>query len=316
MEDKLEGRKKISILAACYNEEENVIVLCERIRNVFSQLPSYDWELVFIDNASVDATVDCIKKEIQKDKHIRLIINARNFGVIRSGFYGLTQCYGDAVVPMASDLQDPPEIILEFVKKWEEGYKIVVGVKNKSRESPFMFVVRKFFYNLMSKMSDSEQIKNFTGFGLYDKKFMDILRNIEDPYPYFRGLVAELGFERAEVEFVQPQRERGKSSYNFYRLYDTAMLGFVNHSKIPLRLASFIGFITAVLSLVAAVVYFIYKLIYWDTFSAGTAPLVIGLFFFSAVQLFFIGIIGEYVGAIHTQVRKRPLVVEKERVNF
>lgn len=308
--------KKISILTACYNEEENVQILCERIRKVMQGLTDYEYEHIFIDNASTDNTVDLIKKEIANDKHIKLIVNVRNFGHIRSPFYGLTQSYGDAVICMASDLQDPPEKIPEFVAQWEKGYKVVVGVKKKSKENFLIFAMRKIYYNMLAKMSETEQIKNFTGFGLYDKRFVDEIRKIEDPYPYFRGLVSELGFERAEVVFTQPKREKGKTSNNFYTLFDLAMLGFVNHSKLPLRLASFIGFGTAILSLLAALIYLIYKLVFWDSFSAGQAPLVIGLFFFSAVQLFFIGIIGEYVGAIHTQVRKRPLVVEKERINF
>lgn len=309
-------KKKISIITACYNEEENVAILCERIRKVMQTLPQYDYEHIFIDNASKDRTVELIRKEIEKDSHIRCIVNARNFGHIRSPFHGMCQCYGDAVIVMASDLQDPPETIPELVARWEEGYKVVIGVKNQSKENPLMFGLRKLFYNLLAKASETEQVKNFTGFGLYDRQFMDVLRGIDDPYPYFRGLVAELGFERAEVPFVQPKRERGRTHNNFYTLYDVAMLGFVNHSKLPLRLASFLGFGTAIVSLIVAIAYFIYKLVYWDSFSVGTAPLVIGLFFFSAVQLFFIGIIGEYVGAIHTQVRKRPLVIEKERINF
>ncbi|MDE7149096.1 MAG: glycosyltransferase family 2 protein [Bacteroidales bacterium] len=309
--------KKISIITACYNEEENVSVLCERIRAVMKTLPQYDYEHVFIDNASKDHTVERIREEIAKDpQHIRCIVNARNFGHIRSPFHGMCQCYGDAVIAMASDLQDPPETIPALVEKWEAGYKVVIGVKNQSKENPLMFAVRKLFYNLLAKASETEQVKNFTGFGLYDKQFMDVLRTIDDPYPYFRGLVAELGFERAEVPFVQPKRERGKTHNNFYTLYDMAMLGFVNHSKLPLRLASFLGFGTAIVSLLVAIVYFIYKLVFWEEFSVGQAPMVIGLFFFSAVQLFFIGVIGEYVGAIHTQVRKRPLVIEKERINF
>ena len=309
-------KKKISIITPCYNEEANVAILCGRIRAVMQTLPQYDYEHIFIDNASKDRTVELIRQEIAADPHIRCIVNARNFGHIRSPFHGMCQCYGDAVVVMASDLQDPPETIPELVARWEEGYKVVIGVKNQSKENPLMFGLRKLFYNLLAKASETEQVKNFTGFGLYDRQFMDVLRGIDDPYPYFRGLVAELGFERAEVPFVQPKRERGRTHNNFYTLYDMAMLGFVNHSKLPLRLASFLGFGTAIVSLLVAIVYLIYKLVYWDSFSVGQAPLVIGLFFFSAVQLFFIGIIGEYVGAIHTQVRKRPLVIEKERINF
>lgn len=308
--------KKITILTPCYNEEENVAILCEKIREVMRSLPQYDYEHVFIDNASKDRTVALIRQEIEADKHIRCIVNARNFGHIRSPFHGMRQCYGDAVICMASDLQDSPETIPALIAEWEKGHKVVIGVKNQSKESRLMFGIRKLFYNLIAKMSEVEQVKNFTGFGLYDKKFIDVIRDIDDPYPYFRGLVSELGFDMATVNFVQPRRERGKTKNNFYTLYDMAMLGFVNYSKVPLRLACFVGMGVAALSLLVALIYFIYKLIYWDTFSAGQAPLVIGLFFFSAVQLFFIGIIGEYVGAVHTQVRKRPLVIEKERINF
>lgn len=309
-------QKKISILTPCFNESENVDLLCEKIRETLAQLPNYDYEHVFIDNASTDDTVAKIKAQIATDKHIKLIVNARNFGHVRSPFHGIKQCYGDAVILMASDLQDPPEKIIDFVKKWEEGYKIVVGVKTKSNENKLMYNIRKLFYGLISKFSETEQIKQFTGFGLYDKTFIDVLRQIEDPYPYFRGLVSELGFERAEVEFVQPRRERGKTKNNFYTLYDMAILGFVSHSKLPLRLAIFIGLSVAILSLLVAFGYLIYKLLFWHSFELGMAPLVIGLFFFSSVQLFFIGIIGEYIGSIHTQVRKRPLVIEKERINF
>ena len=308
--------KKITILTPCYNEEENVAILCEKIREVMRSLPQYDYEHVFIDNASKDRTVALIRKEIEADKHIRCIVNARNFGHIRSPFHGMRQCYGDAVICMASDLQDPPETIPALIAEWEKGHKVVIGVKNQSKENRLMFGIRKLFYNLIARMSEVEQVKNFTGFGLYDRQFVDVLREIDDPYPYFRGLVSELGFDMATVNFVQPRRERGKTKNNFYTLYDMAMLGFVNYSKVPLRLACFVGMGVAVVSLLVALIYFIYKLIYWDTFSAGQAPLVIGLFFFSAVQLFFIGIIGEYVGAVHTQVRKRPLVIEKERINF
>lgn len=312
----MENRKCISIITACYNEEENVPILCDRIRKVMQGLPQYDYEHIFIDNASKDRTVELIRKEIESDKHIRCIVNARNFGHIRSPFYGIRQCYGDAVIAMSSDLQDPPEKIPELVAKWEEGYKVVIGVKNQSKENPIMFGIRKLFYNLIAKMSDVEQVKNFTGFGLYDRKFVDVIRQVDDPYPYFRGLVSELGFDMATVDFVQPRREHGKTKNNFYTLYDMAMLGFVNYSKVPLRLATFVGFGVAILSFLVALVYLIYKLVFWDSFQAGQAPLVIGLFFFASVQLIFIGIVGEYVGAIHTQVRKRPLVIEKERINF
>jgi glycosyltransferase involved in cell wall biosynthesis len=258
-----------------------------------------------------------LKEIAKKDKNVKIIVNARNFGHIRSPYYGMLQCTGDCVIPLVADLQDPPEMIPQLLAKWEEGYSIITCVKNKSRENPIMFLLRKMFYNTLARFSETEQVKNFTGFGLYDKKFIDILRNdVDDPYPYFRGLIGELGFNRTELTYIQPKRAHGKTKNNFYTLYDMAMLGFVNHSKLPLRMASFIGFGVAIISLLVAFVYLVYKLIYWDSFSAGTAPLVIGLFFFSSVQLFFIGIIGEYIGSIHTQVKKRPLVIEKERVNF
>ncbi|MEG1572474.1 MAG: glycosyltransferase family 2 protein [Bacteroidales bacterium] len=308
--------KKISILSPCFNEEENVVELYKQVKAQFDILPEYEYELLFIDNASTDHTVEILRQLAAKDKNVKLILNAKNAGHIRSPYYGLLQLHGDAVITLVSDLQDPPEMIPTFIKKWEEGYKIVIGIKNKSKENPFMFLARKLFYKVIARFSDTEHISNFTGFGLYDQSFIEILRTIDDPYPYFRGMIAEMGYNRYDVPYTQPSRKNGKSKNNFYTLYDIGMLGFVNHSKLPLRLASFIGFGVAMLSLLVAIAYFVYKLIFWDEFSIGTAPLVIGLFFFSSIQLFFIGIIGEYIGAIHTQVRKRPLVIEKERVNF
>ncbi|MDR3047262.1 MAG: glycosyltransferase family 2 protein [Bacteroidales bacterium] len=309
--------KKITVLTACFNEEENVEILYNEVKKQFDILPQYEYEHLFIDNASTDNTVKILKTIASEDKKVKIIVNARNFGHIRSPFYGMQHAFGDAVISMVADLQDPPELIPQLLQKWEEGFKIVCAVKDKSKENPLMFMLRKTYYTMLDKFSEgSHQIKNFTGFGLYDKKFIDILRTIEDPYPYFRGLISELGFDYTTVTYVQPRRLHGKTKNNFYTLYDIGMLGFVNHSKLPLRMASFIGFTVAVISIIVALVYFVFKLIYWYEFSAGTAPLVIGLFFFSSVQLFFIGIIGEYVGAIHTQVRKRPLVVERERVNF
>jgi glycosyltransferase involved in cell wall biosynthesis len=243
-------------------------------------------------------------------------VNIRNFGHIRSPYYGILQANGDAVILVVADLQDPPKMIATFLEKWEEGYKIVIGTKNKSKENKIMFFIRKLFYKAISRISETEQVKNFTGFGLYDKTFIDILRTIDEPYPYFRGLITELGFGRIEIPYTQPKREKGKTNNNFYTLYDIAMLGFINYSKLPLRLSSFIGFAVSLLSFLIALGYLFAKLIFWSTFSIGVAPLVIGLFFFGGVQLFFLGIIGEYIGAIFTQVKKRPLVVEKERINF
>jgi glycosyltransferase involved in cell wall biosynthesis len=278
--------------------------------------PEYDYEHIFIDNHSSDKTVPILKQIASEDHHVKIIINLRNFGHIRSPYYGMLQTTGDATILMVADLQDPPDMINEFIAQWEKGHKIVVGVKNESKESFMMFAIRKSFYNLINRLSDTKLIKNFTGFGLYDKQVIDLLKTIEDPYPYFRGLVCELGFEIVKIPYVQPQRFRGITKNNFYTLYDIAMLGITNHSKVPLRLATMVGFIASLLSLLVALVYFVYKLLYWDSFILGSAPMIIGVFLFSAVQLMFIGIIGEYVGSIHTQVLKRPLVIEKERINF
>ena len=307
----------ISIVTPCYNEEENVKELYLQIKCIFKNLDeNYTYEHIFIDNASKDKTVSILKRIAKEDKNVKIIANARNFGHIRSPYHALLQTKGDAVICISADLQDPPSMIKDFIKKWEEGFKIVVGVKNKSEENPIMFAIRKLYYNLIEKYAETEQIKNFTGFGLYDREFVDILRTLDEPYPYFRGLITEMGFERAEIEFTQPKRKKGNTKNNFYTLYDMAMLGFVNHSKVPLRMATFVGFSVAILSLPVALSYFIYKLIFWQRFQLGAAPIVIGIFFFAAVQLFFIGIIGEYIGAIYTQVKNRPLVIEKERINF
>jgi glycosyltransferase involved in cell wall biosynthesis len=308
--------KQISVVTGCFNEEENVKELYEQVTAVFDDLPQYEYEHIFIDNASKDRTVTILKEIAQKDRRVKIIVNTRNFGHIRSPYHALMQAKGDAVISIVADLQDPPIMIKEFIKKWEEGYKIVIGVKTKSEESPFFFAIRKAYYNIIGHLSEVELIKNFTGFGLYDKKVIETLRGIEDPYPYFRGLICDIGFERATIEYVQPSRKRGFTKNNFYALYDMAMLGITNHSKVPLRLATMTGFIVALMSLLVALGYFAYKLVFWDNFQVGMAPLVIGLFFFSSVQLIFIGIIGEYIGAIHTQVLKRPLVIEKERINF
>ncbi|MCU0641432.1 MAG: glycosyltransferase family 2 protein [Candidatus Margulisbacteria bacterium] len=308
--------KLISVVTACYNEEENIAEVYRQVKEVFAGLPKYHYEHLFIDNASTDRTVPILKEIAQKDRNVKIIVNARNFGHIRSPFYGLLQARGEAVISLVADLQDPPEMIKEFIKKWEDGYKIVMAVKQRSRENPLMFAVRQLFYRLIGTLSEVKQVRGFTGFGLYDQQVIEILRRIDDPYPYFRGLIADIGFAVARVEYTQPRRWKGLTKNNFYSLYDMAMLGITNHSKVPLRLAAMLGFLVAFISVLFAGGYTVYKLIFWNSFSVGIAPLVIGLFFFSAVQLFFIGIIGEYIGAIHTQVLKRPLVVEKERVNF
>lgn len=308
--------KLISIITPCYNEEANVDDLYARLLQVRRQLPQYRFEHVFIDNASTDGTVERVKALIARDADVRLIVNARNFGHIRSPYYGILQCAGDAVICMASDLQDPPELIPEFIRIWEQGHRVVAAIKRTSRESRAMWLLRTLYYRFARKVADVQLLDHFTGFGLYDRSVLDVLRQLDDPYPYFRGLIAEIGFDVVRVPYDQAARMRGITKNNFYTLYDMAMLGITSHSKIPIRLATMAGFGLAVISLLISLAYLILKLIYWDRFQMGTAPLLIGIFFFSSIQIFFIGLIGEYVAAIHTQVLKRPLVVERERVNF
>lgn len=307
--------KLISIVTPCFNESENIEELYARIATVMAELP-YDYEHVCIDNCSTDDTVAKLKVLAANDHRVKVIVNARNFGHIRSPYYALLQTRGDASVLIASDLQDPPEIIKEFVKKWEQGFKVVLAVKPESEESSLMFAARKMYYRLITKISEVPLVKNATGAGLFDRAVIDILRNINDPYPYFRGLLCEIGFPIATVPFRQPRRQRGITSNNFYTLYDIAMLGITNHSKVPLRLMAMGGFALSLLSLLAAFGFLIAKLLFWDSFQLGMAPVLIGIFFFGAVQTFFIGLLGEYIGSIHTQVRNMPLVVEAERVNF
>lgn len=307
---------RVTVVSPCYNEEGNVEELFQRVEAVFASLPGYEFDYIFIDNASKDRTVEVLKAMAKNDQRVKIIVNSRNFGHIRSPYYGLLQGTGEAVIYLASDLQDPPELIPDFIKKWEEGYKVVWAVKAQSHETPLMFLTRKLYYEMISKLSEIELVKNATGFGLYDQRVIEILREIDDPYPYARGLISEIGFEVAKIPFVQPRRKRGITKNNFYTLYDIAMLGITNHSKVPLRLATMAGFCLSFLSLLVAMGYLVAKLIFWQTFTLGLAPLIIGIFFFSSVQLFFIGILGEYIGSIYTQVLKRPLVVEKERINF
>jgi glycosyltransferase involved in cell wall biosynthesis len=272
--------------------------------------------MIFIDNASKDRTSDILREMARDDHRVKVILNTRNFGHIRSPYYAILQAHGDAVITMASDFQDPPSLIPDFLKKWEEGFTAVVGVKDSSDESAAMFAVRSAYYRLIGRLADVELVKNATGFGLYDKVVIQTLRRIDDPYPYFRGLLADLGFKRAIITFHQPLRRRGITKNNFYTLYDMAMLGITNHSKVPLRLATMLGFAMSAISFVVAIGYLLAKLLFWYRFPIGLAPLLIAVLFFSSVQLFFIGLLGEYIGAIHTQVQKRPLVIEAERINF
>ena len=308
--------KCISILTPCYNEEENVENTYLKVKELFAKLGKYRYEHLFIDNASTDKTVEILRRIAATDKNVKVIVNSRNFGHIRSPHHAFLQTTGDAVIPVVADLQDPLDLIPVFLEKWEQGHKIVMGVKARSKENPLMFALRRGYYGLVSRLSEIELTNNFYGFGLFDRVVVEAIRAMDDPYPYGRGMVSEVGFDPVKIEYTQNRRERGITKNNFYTLYDMAMLGITSHSKVPLRLATMSGFAIAGVSLMVALAYFLYKLLFWDNFQVGMAPLVIGIFFFSAVQLFFIGVLGEYIGMIHTQVVHRPLVVEKERINF
>ena len=308
--------KKISIVSGCFNEAGNVEELVFRVAKVMEGLPDYDYEQIIIDNASTDGTQEILRSLAATNPRLKVILNARNFGHIRSPYHALMQSTGNATVALASDLQEPPELIPEMIKQWESGAKAVVAIKDSSDESPLFFAIRRLYYSIVEGVAEIKTVKNFTGFGLYDRVILDYCRTVADPYPYFRGQISEIGLPIVEISYHQPARKRGITKNNFFTLYDLAMLGITNHSKVPLRLAAMLGFLMAILSLVVALIYFFYKLVFWYSLPVGTAPLVIGLFFFASVQLFFIGILGEYIGAIHTQVLKRPLVVEKERINF
>jgi glycosyltransferase involved in cell wall biosynthesis len=308
--------KFISIVSGCFNEAENIEEFVSRVRASVEKLPGYSYEIIIIDNASSDGTQAILARLAADEPRLKVILNARNFGAVRSGYHALLQAKGDAVIAMASDLQDPPELIPDFIAKWEGGSKVVLAVKTGSKEARIFYLLRTVYYSLVKRLADIELTPHSTGFGLYDKQVIDILRKLDDPYPYFRGLISDIGFESAKIPFTQPQRRRGITKNNFYTLYDLAMLGLTSHSKVPLRLATMLGFAMSLMSFLVAVGYFIYKLINWYSFPVGQAPIVIGLFLFSSVQLFFIGVVGEYIGAIHTQILHRPLVVEKERINF
>ena len=309
--------KTISIVIPCYNEEENVEALYLEIKRIFNEfLSSYKYELIYIDNDSVDRTRDIIRALCIKDKGVKAIFNARNFGQFNSPYYAMINSTGDATMLMAADFQDPPEMIVKFVKAWEEGYKIAIGIKSSSKESALMYHLRGLYYKLIKKFSDVEQIEHFTGFGLYDKAFIEVLRKLDDPTPFLRGIVAELGFRRCEIEYEQPKRRAGITSNNLYRLYDAAMLSVTSYTKFGLRMATFIGGFCSFMSMLIAIIYLILKLIYWDRFPAGMAPMLIGMLFLGSIQIFFIGIIGEYVLSISQRVMKRPLVVEEERINW
>ena len=308
--------KSISIVTPCFNEEGNVEELYALVKEEFQKLPQYQYEHIFIDNASQDKTVSILKDIATVDPNVKIIINARNFGFVRSSSYGLLQGRGDATILLLADLQDPPSLIPKFIAEWEQGHKLVFGVRESSKESFLLFTIKKMYYYVLYKLADVDLVRDTTGFGLYDRNIIDMLKQINDPYPFIKGLVRELGFEARTISYISGKRTRGVSTANFLMLYDFAMLGITSHSKLPLRFATIIGFVMSVVSILIAIGYFLYKIFYWNLFPTGTASLLVGLFFFSSVQLFFIGILGEYIGFIHKQTLRRPIVVERERVNF
>ena len=308
--------KHITIVTPCYNEEDNVEEVYLQTRAVFADIPGVAYAHLFIDNCSTDRTPELLRAMAAQDPQVQVILNARNFGHIRSPYHGLLQADGDAAILLVCDLQDPPELIKQFVTEWASGAKLVIGVKPSADESGMMFAIRRLYYRTVTRIADVKLIQNFTGFGLYDRTVLEQLRKIDDPYPYLRGLISEVGFEPVQIPYNQPRRKRGITKNNFYTLYDIAMLGITSHSRVPLRIATMAGFVLSGLSLMVSLIYLALKLVFWKEFSAGTAPILIGMFFFASVQLFFIGLLGEYVGAILTHVMKRPLVVERERINL
>jgi len=310
------SQKTISIITPCYNEEANVMNLYKQVRQVMADIGTYPYEHIFIDNHSSDNTVAILKSIASQDPNVKIIVNARNFGHIRSPMHALFSASGDAVIGIVADLQDPPPMIAAFIKEWENGASCVLGIKRSSEENSLMFWLRKQYYKLVERLSSVETIQNYTGFGLYDRKVVDLVRSFDDPYPYFRGMIAEIGLPTVKLFYDQPQRKFGVTKNNWYTLYDIGMLGIINYSKIPLRLATFAGFIGAALSFMTAIGYLTAKLLYWSTFTVGVAPMIIGIFFIQSLLLVFLGVMGEYIGAIYTQLQHRPYAVELERVNF
>ena len=309
----------ISILIPTFNEEENVVPLSQAIIHQFEESPvlkKYEYDIVFIDNHSTDCTRDLLAGLCADNPRIKAIFNSKNFGQFNSPYYGLCQTTGDCAIMLCADFQDPVEMIPKFIEEWENGYKIVCGIKTSSKENSFLYWLRSCYYKAIRRLSEVEQIEHFTGFGLYDKSFLNVLRNLDDPSPFLRGIVAELGFNRKDITYEQQKRRAGKTKNNWATLYDAAMLSFTSYTKIGLRLGAILGFTFSLLNIVIALVYFVLKLVYWDMFPAGTAPILIGVFFIGSLQLFFIGILGEYVLSISSKVRRRPLVIEEKRINF
>lgn len=309
--------KKISVMIPCFNEQENVREIAKTVVDILeNKLPQYDYELLFIDNCSTDKTRVYLRELCKRNPKIKAIFNARNFGQFNSPYYAMCQTTGDCTITMCCDFQDPVEMIPKFIAEWEKGYKIVSAIKSSSKENRFVYFLRTVYYKMIRKMASVEMIEHFTGFGLYDKSFIEILKDLHDPIPFIRGIVAEFGYKRKEIEYEQPKRRAGKTHNNWYSLYDAAMLSITSYTKVGLRLATFGGFLGAIISFVIAVIYFILKIMYWDSMPAGMTPLILGVFGLGSIQLFFIGFLSEYVMNINTRIMNRPLVIEEERINF
>lgn len=310
--------KKVSILIPCYNEQDNVVPMHEELTKLFAeQLPQYRYEIIFIDNYSTDMTRLRLRKICEEDrKHVKVILNARNFGQFNSPYYGMLQTTGDCVICLVADFQDPLEMIPRFLEEWENGYKIVCGIKTASKENPLYYMLRTVYYRIIGSMSEVEQIEHFTGFGLYDRSFIKVLKDLDDPTPFIREIVAELGYKRKDIEYTQPKRRFGKTHNNWYSLYDAAMLGFTSSTKVGLRICTFFGFTCSVCTVIVAITYLVLKMLYWSSYPAGSIPILLGVFIFGSLQLFFMGFLGEYIMSINNRMMKRPLVIEEERINF
>jgi len=309
------NKKIINLAIPCFNESSNISELIRQL-NLHTSKLNYEFEFIFIDNDSSDNTVELLKRAALEDTRIKIIVNNRNYGPIRSGYWAILQSRGDALICMSSDLQDPPSLIPEMVESWEKGWKVVLGVKPKSQTNFFMHLLRKKFYQLFNKVANINLVPNATGFGLYDKDVINDVKKINDPYPFFRGMISELGYPLKTIEFIQPPRVAGKSNQNLYSLYDMAMLGIVSHSVLPIRVAGMAGMMISMICFLVAIIYFFLKIFFWDRFPIGTAPLILGNFFMFGLLFTLIGLIGEYIGSIHTYVRGWPIVTEKERINF
>lgn len=313
----MEREKYLSILIPCYNENENIRPMYLAIQEeMLKSLPEYQYELIFVDNKSTDGTREQLRTICAGDKRVKAIFNNRNYGQFNSPYHAMLQISGACVITLCCDFQDPVEMLPQFVREWENGYQVVCGIKTSSQEGFVMRFLRTKYYRFLNKTSEIEQIEHFTGFGLYDRSFIDIMRELDDPIPFLRGIVAEFASNRKEIPYEQARRRSGKTHNDFFSLYDAAMLSFTSYTKIGLRIATFVGFIFSGLSILAAIAYLVMKLIWWDRFPAGNIPILLAVLVFGSIQVFFIGLVGEYILNINKRVIHRPLVIEEERINF